>query len=259
MNNLFAFHGIDHKTGVTMIAQSAAELIAAQNSNINVLFISLNGRKNGEYVEESVKTIDEFKLQMDSQMIISRDFAKACRRKRNLYILAGLSNEQEQRYYFPNSAQYLLEAIRGSFEIIIADTGSELDNGLALGGMSAAAKNYLILTQLESSLCRYEGMAQWFEKAQIKFDRFLINKFYQEDPHTISYITERLCMNKEMIFKIRASSHDRHAEMDHKTLIHFKSDTYLSDITAIANEMLEVAGLPLIKVQRKNRLWKNFI
>lgn len=259
MNNLFSFHGIDHKVGVTMTAQSVAELIASQNSNINVLFISLNGRKNCEFVKEEVKTIDEFKLQLDSQMLISKDFVRDCRHKKNLHILAGLSNELEERYYFPDAAKYLLESVSGSFEIIIADTGSDLNNGLALGGLSIAAKKYLILTQLESNLFRYEEMLPWFEKAQVKFDGFIINKFCEEDPHTFKYIVERLCINKEKSFKIQAAGYDRQAELEHKTLMEFKTDSYLEDIATIANNVLKASGLPQIQLQRKNKLWRNFI
>lgn len=259
MNNLFAFHGIDHKVGVTMVAQSVAELIASQNSNINVLFVSLNARKNCEYVKEEVKTIDEFKLQLDSQMLICKDFVRECRHKGNLYILAGLSNEQEERYYFPDSAKYLLESVESSFEIIIADTGSELDNGLALGGMLIAAKNYLVLTQLESNLCRYENRAPWFEKAEVKFGGLIVNKFYKDDPHTLKYIIERLYYDKEKTFRVQAAGYDRQAELEHKTLMEFKTDSYLEHITIIANDVLERAALPQIELQRKNKLWKSFI
>lgn len=259
MNNLFAFHGIDHKAGVTMTAQSVAELIASQNPNVSVLFISLNGRKNSEYVKEEVKTIDEFKLQLDSKMLISKDFLRDCRHNKNFYFLAGLSNEQDERYYFPDSAKYLLESISNSFELIIADTGSELDNGLALGGMTIAARKYLVLSQLESNLSRYEKMAPWFERAQVKFDGFIINKFCEEDAYSLKYIIERLYFNKEETFKIHTVSYERQAEIEHKTLMKFKTDNYIEDVTAIANNILEVVGLPQIKLQRKNKLWKNFI
>lgn len=259
MNNVFAFHGIDHKSGVTMISQSVAELIASQNSNVNVLFISLSGRKNGEYIQEDVKTIDDFKLQMDSKLIISKDFLRDCKFKNNLYILGGLSNEQDERYYFPDSAQYLLESVSESFGLIIADTGSELDNGLALGAITAASNKYLIITQMESSLSRYEKMLPWFEKAQIKFNRFIINKFSEEDSYTLKYILERLYLEKERTDKIQEAGDYRQAEQEHRTLMRLKTDNYLEDISTIANHVSEVIGLPPTKLQRKNKLWKNFI
>lgn len=259
MDNLFAFHGIDHKVGVTMVAQSIAELIASKNSNIKVLFISLNGRGNCEYIKEKVKTIDEFKLQMDSQILISKDFVRDCRYKTNLYVLAGLENEHEKRYYFPDSIQYLLESVSTSFDVIIADTGSELDNGLALGGLSTSAKNYLILTQLESNYYRYDKRKNWFLKAKIDFDKVIINKFSEEDPHTFKYISERLPLDKNKILKIGLMEYARQAELEHKTFTGFKADKYLEEITMIANSILDSIGLSQIKVQRKNKLWKNFI
>ncbi|QAT43183.1 hypothetical protein [Aminipila luticellarii] len=259
MKNLFVFHGADHKSGVTMIAQSTAQLIASQNRDINVLFIALNGRKSSEFIKGEVKTIDEFKLQLDSKLLMSRDFVRDCKHERNLHILAGPVHEQEERYYFPDSATYLLESVADSFEIIIADTGNELDNGLALGGMSAAAKRYLILDQLESNLSRYEKMSPLFEKAGIRFDGFIINKFYADDPYTLPYILERLRLQREKAYTVQAASSERQAEREHKTLMECKTPCYQADISAVANDISEAVGLPSIKIQRKHKRWKNFI
>lgn len=259
MNNLFCFHGIDHKVGVTMTAQSVAELIASANDNINVLLISLNGRKSCEYVREEVRNIDDYKLQIDSKMLLSKEFIRDCKYKSNLYFLAGLENEHEERYYFPDSAKYLLESIEGDFDIIIGDTGSELDNGLALGGMAVAKKNYLITTQLESNLDRYTKRAPWFEKAEINFESIIINKFCEEDPSTLKYVTERMYFDRNKAFKIKATGYEHQAELERKTFMEFKSETYRDEITLIANNMLELLEIPQIKHKRKGKIWKSFI
>src|SRR5665647_1130568 len=54
MDKLFSFHGIDHKVGVTMIAQSVAELIANERKDLKILLITLNGRKNAGYVKKDI-------------------------------------------------------------------------------------------------------------------------------------------------------------------------------------------------------------
>ncbi|QIB69938.1 hypothetical protein Ami103574_11665 [Aminipila butyrica] len=259
MKNLFAFHGVDHKSGVTMITQSVAELLAAQNSKLNILFMALNGRKSDSYLKGGIRTIDNFKLQMESKLLISKELARDCRYKGNLYVLGGLENEQEERYYFPEAARYLLEAAASSFDLVLVDTGSCLDSGLALGGLLSAAKRYLILTQQESNLSRYEQLKPLYEKVQISFEGWIVNRYIEEDPHTLKYVGERLFLDKEKLARVQLCSWGRQAEREHKTLLDFRTDCYEEDISNLASTLAQEAGLPPIKRQRKSKLWKNFI
>lgn len=259
MNNVFAFHGIDHKVGVTMIAQSVAELIAANDKKREVMLISLSGRQNCEYIREEVKSIDDFKLQLDSRMIVSKDLRRDCRYKENMYILSGISNEQEERYYFPDKAKYLLEIISEEFDIVVVDTGSDLDNGLAFGGLEAADSNYLVLTQMESNLKRMEKAKKLFEQTGVEFKALIINKFYENDPHTLSFISERLGVDKECLIKVEGAGYDRQAEMERKTLMEFKSDGFTTDIRNIANLLLDNMGIPNITNEKRGKIWRNFI
>src|SRR5665647_3532592 len=100
MDKLFSFHGIDHKVGVTMIAQSVAELIANERKDLKILLITLNGRKNAGYVKENIETIDNYRMQIDSKIIISKDFLGGTKRYENLHMLAGLMKESEERLKF---------------------------------------------------------------------------------------------------------------------------------------------------------------
>ena len=65
MENIVAFHGADHKAGVTMVAQSVAQIIAESNPDIRVLFAALNGRKSCEFIKKPGKTIAEYKIQTE--------------------------------------------------------------------------------------------------------------------------------------------------------------------------------------------------
>lgn len=258
MEKLFAFHGVDHKVGVTMVAQSVAEVLAHGRKDLKVLLITLNGRKNKEYVKENVDTIDDYKMRMDSKLIISKDFAASTRKRENLHMLAGLMKEEEERYYFPDSASYLLEAIEDQFDIIISDTGSEIDNGLALGGLTVAGSKFLVLTQLESSLKRFENQKERYQTAGIRFEHYLVNKFEEKDPYGISYLSKRLNIGKDQILKIQNAEYSRQAEMEYKSLVEFQDSRYKSDIHQIANHILRKNGHDSISTGKKT-LWKNFI
>lgn len=258
MEKLFSFHGIDHKVGTTMIAQSVAELIASERKNLRVLLITLNGRKNAGFLRENVETIDNYRMQIDSKIIVSKDFMGGTKKTENLHVLAGLVKENEERYYFPDSAAYLLEAIEDQFDLIIGDTGSEIDNGLALGGLLLADNNYLILNQMESSLRRFEEQRERFVQANVRFEKYIINKFEEKDPYTIQYIAKRLSLEKNLIMKVQKVDYGKQAEMEYKTLIEFRDEAYKGDIACIANQILIKMGNDEIDSGKKSK-WKSFI
>jgi cellulose biosynthesis protein BcsQ len=257
MDKLFSFHGVDHKVGVTMIAQSVAELIANERKDLKILLITLNGRKNAGYVKENIETIDNYRMQIDSKIIVSKDFLGSTKRYENLHMLAGLIKESDERYYFPDSAAYLLEAVEDQFDIIISDTGSEIDNGLAVGGLLLSNSNYLILTQLESSLRRFEEQADRFLKIDISFEKHIINKFEEKDPYTLQYIEKRLNLDKSELLKVKNVDYGKQAEMEYRSLIEFRDDKYKFDIGIIANQILFKMGENEIDSRKKIK-WKNF-
>lgn len=258
MEKLFAFHGIDHKVGTTMIAQSVAELIATERKKLKILLITLNGRKNAGFLRENVETIDNYRMQIDSKIIVSRDFMGGTKKTENLHVLAGLVKENEERYYYPDSAAYLLEAIEDQFDIIIGDTGSEMDNGLALGGLLLSDNNYLVMSQMESSLRRFEELVDRYEQANVKFNQYIINKFEEKDPYTIQYMSKRLFLDKDLFLKVRKVDYGKQAEMEYKTLIEFRDEGYKGDIGRIASQILVKMGHHEIDSGKKSK-WKSFI
>lgn len=258
MENLFVFHGTDHKCGTTMVAQSVAEIIAEQRKNINVLMISLNGRKSNEYVSENIAPIDNYKLQIDSGIIIDKNIIAKNKHKDNLYMVGGIEKELEQRYYLPNTAAKLLEGMTPQFEIIIADTGSEIDNGLAIGGLSLSKLNMMVMTQNESAVCRYEKNREIFNQLKINFDAYLINKFCEDDPYSLSYFSQRLGIPGEKLKKIHMANCGRQAEMEYRTFVNYNEEQYIQDVIKISNIILQSCNMEEIKFQRKKK-WKSFI
>lgn len=259
MSNFYVFHGIDHKVGVTMVSQSIAEIIASYKKGMNVLFLALNGRLNSQYVKEDVHSIDDFKVELDSKIFMVTDFMRKCRHKDNFYMMAGVANEEEERLYFPSIVEYLLEELKDKFDVIIADTGSTLDNGLALGALLSADCNYLVTTQHESALMRLEKQRDIFDKSDISFDAVVVNKFYEKDPHSLGYIRARFGLDKERIAKISMADYERQAEMNHCTLIEFDNSDYEKDILNVANEILLDIGGEGIRKRSRGLRWKSFI
>lgn len=259
MSRFYVFHGIDHKVGVTMVAQSVAELIAECEKDMKVLFLALNGRLNAEYVREDVRSIDDFKMELDSKIFTVTEFMRKCRQKDNFYMLAGVANEAEERMYFPATVEYLLSELKGKFDVIISDTGSTIDNGLALGALIEADCNYLITTQNESSIARLEKQREIFDRSEISFDNVIVNKFYEKDPYSLAYIRTRLSLDKERVLKIAMADYERQAEMNHCTLMQFNDSDYERDIVNLANEILLDIGGQGIRKRSRGLKWKSFI
>lgn len=241
-----------------MISQSAAELISFHYPNLKILFISTNGRESTEYIREAPISIDYMKFHIDNKMIVGSDFLKTCTHKGDFYMMSGISNELEERYYYPDTVRCFLEEIAPEFDVILADCGSELDSGIAIGALSIAEDVFLVSTQQESAIKRFEKNKALMDKLSIKIKICIINKYYEQDPYGLNYLANRLKIKKENILKVVSSEYYRQAEIDYKTLLEYKNEVYIRDISQVANNILHNKGFPLINKQRKSR-WKSFI
>ncbi|MDD3169042.1 MAG: hypothetical protein PHC91_06215 [Eubacteriales bacterium] len=258
IHNLFAFFGADHKVGTTMVAQSVAEAISTHHPNLKILLAAMNGRESNEYIREAPAGIDGLKIHIDNKMINGEDFLKTCTHKGNFYVMAGISNETEERYYHPEMAKYLMGEVAPEFDMVIADCGNELDNGLAVGTLSIAGESFFVAAQQETVIRRYEKNRKLIEDLGIGITAFLINKFYEQDPYGLTYIANRLEQEKDKLLKIESAGYSRQAEIDYKTLLDYKNEGYLQDILTVANVILRKNGFTEIQRQRKSR-WKSFI
>ncbi len=241
-----------------MISQSVAECLAKECKNLKILFITLNKRESKEFVNETVETIESVKSHIDSKMISQFDFLNRCKVRNNFYMMGGLKNELEERFYFPDSAQYLLREVCDKFDIVICDSGNEIDSGLAVGAMQSTDNRTLLLTQQETILSRWEKNRSYYDKLKITFDTFVINQYYSEDPYTEEYLCRRLELPKEKVRKVVFAGYARQAEIDGQTLMEYKNEYYVENITRIANDHLLRLQLEEIKIKRKNK-WKSFI
>ena len=74
MDKFYTFHGADHKVGVTMIAQSVAEIIASERPNMKILLITLSGKKSNDYLKEEIRSIDGYRNKIESKIIEPKEF-----------------------------------------------------------------------------------------------------------------------------------------------------------------------------------------
>ena len=258
MSQIVVFHGAEHKSGCTMTAQSVAELIAKEKKELAVLFAALNGRRSSEYMNEKAVCVDEFKIQLKSGIGIDKNMPGPNKKTDNLTFIAGIDKEEDARHFMPDMVEVLAESLDGKFDLMVIDSGSEIDNGLAFGALKMKGVKYLVLEQRESSVRRYEKMKAVYEKLGIGFDKYIISKYFDDDPLTISYVSSRLSIDRAMFMDVGYSDKGRVSEMEYRTLLETGQDKYRWDILKVANDVMRTMNLENINLKRK-RAWNSFI
>ena len=258
MKGVYVFHGADRKSGVTMLAQSVAEMIAAEATEEKILFVSMCGRKNAQYFREPAESIGFCRSRLESGLPILRSDIGNTSYLRNLSVLCGIQKESEVRSWMPDLAGQMLREFRREFRVVIADTGSELASGLAVGSLAEADETYFVLSQNEAAVHRYEQEMQVYRDAGIQWNGIVLNQYSEQDPYTADYIGKRLKADGEKQYSVRMSAHGRRAEMEYKTLAAIGERRVVKDIQRIAWDFMRTAEIVQGEEKRK-RKWKNFV
>jgi len=258
LSQIFAFHGVDSKTGTTMISQSVAEWIAKENKECKVLFVSLNARAGTEYVDYAGQSMETLKIFLDNRLLSKREVMRESKRTENLHFIAGVIDEKMARHFSPDAAVYFIDNMQEEFDVIIADTGNDLDNGLAVGALERITNRLLVLTQQESILRRYERLKPVYDKLGFRFSRTIINQYIPEDPYDSEYIAKRNGIPKPELLKVEQSLFARQAEMEYKTLLSYKDSRYKEDIAEIAGAVMAQCGIRGADAPKRKK-WISFI
>ena len=254
---VFVFHGCDYKVGTTMTAQATAELIANCRKDLRILFLCLNSRESTEYCGESVENIEAIKMKADNRLLTHEDVMKICSKEGSLYVLGGVNGLLKHRHYSPDFPSAIIDIASQIFDLIIVDSGNEIDSGLAVGALKATPNRILVMAQNESILKRYEIVKEFYDILEIDFDQYVVNKYLPEDPHDEKYIRKRLGIpeNKRVIFVSDQNMYARIAEMEHSTLLQYKSQEYINGISEIALSLFRISGIEGgVEIKMKKRI-----
>ncbi len=258
MSRMFVFHGVDSKIGTTMLSQSVAESIARGNRDCKVLFVGLNGRPGTEYVDSAGESMESLKIFIDNRLLSRKEVLVSSKKSGNLYMIGGVADRKQARHFTPDAAMYFLDTVEEDFDMILVDAGNDLDNGLAIGAMERISTRLLVITQQETMLSRYEVLKPLYAKLGFSFYRTLVNKYQNEDPYDLNYISKRLAIPKEQLFRIGEVREARQAEAEKKTLLHFKDGKYSEEIEQTAELILAHCGIVRPEVAKRKK-WISFI
>jgi hypothetical protein len=177
---------------------------------------------------------------------------------KNLFVLGGVVNEEEERYYMPESAACLMDVAERAFDVVVADSGSRLDNGLSFGALSYDANRFLVLTQQETVLSRWEKRKPLYERLGVMPKAYILNNYIEKDIYPADYVTRRFASERRQFHCVRFARDGRLAEIEHKTLRAIASDNFPDDISKLSDAL--TGEEPSEGAGRKGRIrWKSFI
>jgi hypothetical protein len=216
-----AFHGVDHKVGTTLLAQTTAEWYAQNRPKSRVLLVAFNRRKSCDFIREEPPSLETFRIPENGSPPLAEQVFRRFQVQGNFYAMAGLEQEWNDRRYFPNHAEHIIGEARHFFQVIIADTGCDLDSGLALGALQQPGCHVLVTTQSEGALGRWEEQRERYRQLNISFFMAVLNKHQREHPLSLSYVMERMEEAGEFWLPIPYAPDGYRAEWEKRSLLSY--------------------------------------
>lgn len=250
-NNVVTFYGADSKVGTTMIAQSVAEIVGGM-TEIKIGLFFLNERPSIYYLKKNeICGLDNIKIKLLNNILSSEEIEEACiKMEGNLFVLPGVEYIPEIRQYHPNHISRLIKLASKNFDLIIIDAGSNIDSGLAIAALTSTSNRYLVTTQQEIVRKNYQRIeSQVFTKLNLNEKDFMmvINKYINSSS---IYSVKQVANLYNLMLATYIPNLDIlgwQSEIDNKSLLHYRNETYNTQIYKLARLILEQVNIPYKK------------
>ena len=242
MKKVFTFHGADHKCGCSMISQCIAERLAKKRPDLSVLLVHAEETGCTGYSPRVGESMERIRPYLAERLLDVCDIVRKSEYKDNLYIISGTDKPGSSESFHPDMAEFFLKTISQSFDIVICDSGANIEHGLSLGALFSSDLIYIVLEQSESAFKRYEWLMPLYDKLVLNIGGFVLNKFVRQSAYTRDYVRRRLKIHRDRVFTVRESSFGDLAEIDEKSLLSYKDPAFTKDIDALSEDILAEAG-----------------
>lgn len=237
-NNIVVFHGTDHKVGTTMITQSVAEQLAKDQS-IKVLLLFMSGYPEDDYLKlDDLVSFDELKNKIFTKVITSTDISEICAKpKENLHIIKGVENYLDRRYYEINAINDFIELASKNYNVVLIDTGSEIELPMTISALNTTNNRYLVATQEPTTINRYKMLKDQVYKRH-GFDDFLLitNKYIKNDRMvTPNKLADELGLTSH--YTVGNLEYGLQCEIEKRSLLSLDVKEYEEDIKNIVNHI----------------------
>lgn len=239
MGLIISFYGADHKCGTSMISQCFAEYTASNNPNKNVLLIHAENGDGSEYSPSVNESLESIRPYLAEKLIDCNSVMEKSRYKDNLFIIGGAAKPGTSNLYHPDMAQYLFASLSENFDYVICDTGSEIEHAMTLGALFSADYVYVVTTQDEYCIRRFEWVKPVLDKINIRLSGVIINKFDENEINNEDLVAMRTGMPEDRILCVRCSKNGKRAHEEHKTLLMYKDARFIRNFNKLAEAVLE--------------------
>lgn len=251
MGRIVTFHGIDHKAGVSQTALGTAESLAENYPYLKTLLIHMEGRSGREYspqIRESLETVRPYLL---DKVLDGQEIGEKAQIKGNLYVIGGDENPGSAEGYLPDMAEYMLDVFANVFDVVLCDSGSEIEHAMALGAMFSADRLYFVLSQSEVCFRRAEWLSPLYGQLDLAEERYVLCRCEKNSPFSAAYCAKRLECDPKKVFSVRMSKRGSDAEIENRSLYSYREGVYRKDIDALAEDIVRTFGLVRDGKERK--------
>lgn len=257
MSGIYTFFGVDNKCGTSMVCQSVAEYIAGEMPDWNVLLIHTEGDVGTGYAACSGESTGRIRPGLSKGLFDSQEVVARSQWQKNLHFIAGADPLEEEGKYHPDLSNALLRRLKNCFDLILCDSGSQIENGLALGSLFAADGIFLVMVQAEGAVRRFERLIRLYLKLNVSTMGCLINRFREKSPYTPAYLRERLDQFPGAFYTVGESPMGILAETEGRSLMNYRDRAFRKDVCRIGDLILADAGAQ--RVPEKGRASWNLL
>ena len=236
-SEIIAFHGADHKCGTSMISQCAAEKLAQDRPDLKVLLVHTEAACGDDYTPMMNESIERMGPYIADRVLDTDEILERARVSNNLWIIGGVGDVCAASAFHPDMTVYFLRSVRASFDVIICDSGSEINSGLALGALISADRVFMVISQSGTALARYKRFELLYERLGLTIDSFIINRYDKTAVYDKKSICEKLGIPEASVLTVRLSGYSERAELDAKSLINYRDSAFIRDIARVKTEI----------------------
>jgi len=233
MCNIISFFGGDTQVGTTMVSQSVATCLSKNKKK--VLLMLCSGNYGDDYLNFSADhSLDDIKVNLSSNNICKEDVDGILINQGDIKVLPGVKDITRVKYYKEDDVGKITSVIKGDYDYIIIDAGSNVNYGINISSLLESDKVYFIVTQQEKSIRRFIN-TYYKVLYPLNIMGKVINNKYKEEYGNNSLLELEEVIGRGDFININYTSDSWIAEIKHSTLLN--DGKYKSGIMEIIGDI----------------------
>ena len=221
MKKCVVFYGGDSQTGTTMLAISAAELLAGAGKRI--LLIGASSHPEDLWLPQSAaSSLDDLHPALKEGTLTGEEIRRTVVTARGVDILSGTRSGYGGKFG-PEDLKTVCSLVCEDYDWILLDGGCGPPESFTMAALRCGQKAILVLTQQEKCLQRFAAKVSGLERALPPQQLYVVNKFNDSGAfYTEKELAERLGCSPEHLKPIGYVPFGWQAEMDRVPLLNHR-------------------------------------